>query len=309
MLDEAEYLDVIPFIDAHAHLWDLHGAIRYPWLTPPFNDGPGGSIKLIANDYLLDDYQADARRWNVKGLVHVDAAADPAQATDETRWLEGIAATHGMPNAIVAFAPLNDPDVESALKAQATYSHVRGVRQILNWHADASRRFTARDLTQDEQWRRGFGLLGRYNLSFDLQCYPGQMLALAPLFERHPEIPVIIDHLGMPIASDPDGFVQWRQGLKALAALPHVAIKLSGVGFIYPDWTTDRLRPLLLEVINLFGIHRCMFASDFPTDKLFASFDRHLDAYHQIVADFSEEERHCLFNRNANRVYRLGIQL
>ena len=300
----------IPFIDAHAHLWDLGGAIRYPWLTPPFrDDGPSGGIASIAHDYLLSDYLMDARRWNVKGFVHVDAAADPAHALDETKWLEDIAAEAGMPNAIIAFAPLHDPNVESLLKAQAAHAHVRGVRNTVNWHPDPSRSFVPRDLTQDDRWRHGFGLLGRYGLSFDLQCYPGQMQGLAPLIERHPEIPVVIDHLGMPVATDPDGFGQWRKGLKALAALPHVAIKLSGVGFIYRDWTTERIRPLLLEVIDLFGVHRCLFASDFPTDKLFASFDRHLDAYHEIVADFSEDELHSLFSRNTNRIYRLGIEL
>lgn len=301
-------MEPIPFIDAHVHLWDLGGPIRYPWLTPPFPEGPGNT-EPIAHDYLLPDYLTEARRWNVKGFVHVDAAADPANALDETRWLEGIAAEEGMPNAIIAFAPLHDPDVASVLKAQAAHSRVRGIRQTVNWHADPLRSFTPRDLTQDDQWRNGFGLLGRYGFSFDLQCYPGQMPGLAPLIERHPEIPVIIDHLGMPVASDSDGFGQWRQGLKVLAALPHVAIKLSGVGFVYPDWTIERVRPLMLEVIDLFGAHRCLFASDFPTDRLFASFDRHLDAYHEIVADFSEDERHSMFSRNTNRVYRLGIEL
>ena len=119
----------IPFIDAHAHLWDLGGAIRYPWLTPPFRDGPGGSIEPIAHDYLLCDYLQDARRWNVQGLVHVDAAADPANALDETRWLEGIAAAEGMPTAIVAFAPLHDPHVESLLQAQAAHSAMASPRR------------------------------------------------------------------------------------------------------------------------------------------------------------------------------------
>lgn len=299
----------VPFIDAHAHLWDLAGSIRYPWLTAPFRKGPNGSVEAIARNYLISDYLTDARRWNVKGLVHVDAAAAPANTLDETIWLEGIAAEHGMPNGIVAFASLHDPDVESVLKAQAAHVRVRGIRQIVNWHADPLRSFTSRDLTQDDHWRNGFGLLGRYGLSFDLQCYPGQMVGLAPLFERHPEIPIVVNHLGMPVATDPDGFKQWRQGLKALAALPHVAIKLSGVGFIYRDWTTAMIRPLLLEVIDLFGTRRCLFASDFPTDKLFGSFDRHLEAYNDIVADFSEDERRSLFSRNANRIYHLGIEL
>lgn len=301
-------MEAIPFVDAHVHLWDL-GHIRYPWLTPPFAAGPAGVTEPIAHDYRIDDYRADARRWNVKGIVHIDAGADPSQALDETEWLEAIAAERGMPNAIVAFAPLHDPGVEPLLEAQAANPRVRGIRQIVNWHTNPLRSYTPHDVTQDDQWWAGFRLLARYGLSFDLQCYAGQMAGLAPLIERHPDIPVIINHIGMPIPTEREGLTRWRHGLRTLAQSPHVAIKLSGVGFIDRNWTVKSIRPFLLEAIDLFGADRCLFASDSPTDKLFAPFDQHLEAYHAIVADFSEDERRDLFGRNANRVYRLELDL
>jgi predicted TIM-barrel fold metal-dependent hydrolase len=300
---------MIPFVDAHIHLWEL-GHIRYPWLSPPFaDDGPNGSVEPIARDYGVAEYRAALARWNVIGAVHVDAGADAVQALDETRWLEGIAAEHGLPNAIVAYAPLDDPKVETQLAAQAAFSHVRGIRQIVNWHADPSRSYTPRDLTQDARWQAGYASLAEYGLSFDLQCYPAQMAGLAPLIARHPNVPVIINHLGMPVLNDSDGVEEWRKGLRSLAAQPHVAIKLSGLGFIARDWTPESVRPFLLEAIDLFGTDRCMFASDAPTDTLFAPIDRYLETYHALVADFPEDERRALFGRNANRIYRLGLNL
>lgn len=299
----------IPFVDAHVHLWDLE-QIHYPWLQPPFkDDGPNGSVEPIARDYLLKDYLADARRWNVCALVHVDAGAEPAAAIEETKWLEGLADAHGMPNAIVAFAALDDPNLESVLAAQARHPRVRGVRQIVNWHANPRRTYTSRDLTHDGAWQRGFGLLGKFELSFELQCYPSQMAGMARLAARHPTIPVIINHAGMPVDTDASGVALWRSGMRALAALSQVSVKLSGFGFVHRQWTVEQIRPILLEAIEIFGPKRCLFASDFPTDKLFGSFDRHLEAYHAIVADFSDEERRDLFGRNANRVYRLGLRL
>jgi len=298
----------IPFVDAHVHLWDLQ-AISYPWLTPPFADGPAGITEAIARNYLLDDYLADAAGWDVRGVVHIDAGADPGQALEETRWLESIADARGMPNAIVAFAPLHDPKVEALLAAQAAHPHVRGIRQIVNWHTNPLRTYTPHDVTQDDQWWAGFGLLAKYGLSFDLQCYAGQMAGLGALIERHPDIPVIVNHVGMPVASDREGVARWRYGMRALAAAPHVCIKLSGVGFIHRDWTVDTVRPFLLEAIDMFGTNRCLFASDSPTDKLFAPLDQHLSAYHQIVANFSDDEQRAMFGRNANRVYRLGLDL
>ena len=299
----------IPFVDAHVHMWDL-SRIRYPWLSPPFrDDGPNGSVEPIARNYLLDDYFADSKNWDVRGMVHVDAGAEASAALDETAWLQAMADDRGWPNAIVAFAALDDPGVERILEAHTMNANVRGIRQIANWHKDPRRSYTARDVTGDPQWAKGFAALGKYGLSFDLQAYPGQFAGLAGLIARHPEIPIIVNHLGMPVVSDDDGASMWRSGMRALAASPHVSVKLSGVGFIRRDWTIELIRPFILETIDMFGPDRCLFAGDFPTDKLFGSFDRHLDAYSRIVSDFSEDERRDMFGRNAVRVYRMDISL
>lgn len=302
-------MDAIPFVDAHVHLWDL-AHIRYPWLLPPFDDAdPNGSTEAIAKNYLIDDYLADAGRWNVVGCVHIDAGAVPDQALDETRWLEGLAAAQGMPNGIVAFAALQDDGIDAVLEAHAAHPHVRGIRQIVNWHVNPMRTYNPSDVTLDDDWWRGFGRLGRHGLSFDLQCYAPQMAGLAPLIQRHPDVPVIINHLGMPIPSEREGLARWRHGIRALAACPNVSIKISGLGFIDRNWTLDAVAPLLREAIDVFGTARAMFASDSPTDKLFAPLDRYLETYHAFAAGFSEEERRDLFGRNANRIYRLGLDL
>ena len=297
----------LPFVDAHVHLWDL-SHIRYPWLMPPFaEDGPNGSVEPIARDYGLDDYLADAGSWDVRGIVHVDAGADPADALKETDWLQAMADARGMPNAIIGFAALDDPEVEALLAAHAERRSVRGIRHIVNWHADPMRTYTPRDVTRDEAWATGFALLGKYGLSFDLQAYPSQFAGLAPLLERHPDVPVMINHAGMMVGES--GREEWRAGMRALAAIPHVAVKISGIGFAFRPWTIEQMRSYVLETIELFGTDRAMFASDFPTDKLFGGFDQHLDAYNAIVADFSDDERRALFAGNANRLYRLGLTL
>ncbi len=296
---------VHPFIDAHVHLWDLKH-IRYPWLRPPFpDDRPAGSTAAIASDYGLDDYLAESARWNVQGLVHVDAGALPDDALKETEWLEAIAAARGMPNAIVAFAALHDPDVEQLLARHAAHPHVRGIRHISGWHADPARSYADRNLLDDPAWARGYALLKKYGLSFDCQIYPGQFAQFADIAAAHPDIPVIINHLGMPVLSDSDGEAVWRAGLEKLASLPQTSIKLSGVGFIHRRWTVDNIRPFLLAAIDLFGPKRCLVASDFPTDRLFDSFDAHMTAYYQILSGFSDDEQRDLFARNTARIYRL----
>jgi predicted TIM-barrel fold metal-dependent hydrolase len=295
----------IPFVDAHVHLWDLE-RITYPWLSPPFSDdGPNGSVEPIASNYLLDDYLADAAGWNVAGMIHVDAGAAASAALDETRWLQAMADDRGMPNGIVAFAALDDPDVERLLAAHAEHPNVRGIRHIVNWHPDPRRTYSARDVTADEAWQRGFDLLGRYGLSFDLQCYPGQFGNVAAAIARNPGVPVILNHCGMPV----DGLDQWRTEVARLVDLPNVSVKMSGFGFIDRSWTMAGMRPFALELIERFGPDRVLFASDFPTDKLFSSFAQILETFEDVASGFGDDERRNLWGRNANRIYRLGLEI
>ncbi len=128
------------------------------------------------------------------------------------------------------------------------------------------------------------------------------MKQAAQLAAKHPDVPVILNHMGMPVDND---LSQWREGMQALAALPYVSVKISGLGFIDRAWTQDAVRPLILETIDRFGPERCAFASDFPTDRLFNSYAKALNTYDNITKDFSAGERDQLFAGTAGRIYRL----
>ena len=301
-------MSALPFVDAHIHLWDLD-RLSYPWLSPPFaDDGLMGGVGPIARSYGVDDYRADAQGWTVVGAVHVEAGASARDAVAETQWLDAQADRHGLPTALVAFAALNDPDVDAVLERHAAHGRVRGVRQIANWHANPFYSYTPHDLLRDTAFAEGFGKLARHGFSFDLQAYPAQFADAARLAERHPGVPVILNHCGMPLVGQPDGRVRWREGMKRLAELPQVSVKISGFGILDHAWSVETIRPYVLETIELFGIERCMFASDFPTDKLYGDFDTVLGAYDVLTADFTDSQRRDLFGRNANRLYRLGLE-
>lgn len=294
-----------PLVDPHVHLWDL-SHIRYPWLTQPAaSDAADSGIASIASDYPLDAYLVDAGAWDVRGIVHVDAGAHPDDALKETRWLQAMSDARGLPSGIVAYAALDAPDAESLLAAHVEHRAVRGIRQIANWRPDPAG-VSPGDVTRSDAWMRGFGLLRKFGLSFDLQAFPAQLAHLAPFFAEHPDTQVIIDHAGM---LDPADWNVWRGGMAAMAALPHVAVKISGMGFAWRDWRVDQIRPYVSEAIDLFGTDRAMFASNFPTDKMFAKFDRYFDAYDTITSSFSASERAALFGATANRIYRLGLDL
>lgn len=293
-------------VDPHVHLWDLSRA-RYDWLQDdPLPNNPAGDMSPIAHrDYGLDDYRAHTGDWRVDKIVHVECGLPRGQQLGETDWLQSLADDGGFPQGIVAGADLLDPALEALLEAQAARANVRGVRQIVCWHADPVKTYTPRDLLLDPQWETGFARLARHGLSFDLQLYPSQMRTAADIGARHPAIPLIVNHAGLPTDRDADGMALWRDGLRRLAALPRCSVKISGLGISDRAWTPESIRPVVLECIDAFGTERSMFASDFPVESVHGTFDAFYSAFDAITADFSADERDRLFARNAEAIYRI----
>ncbi len=294
-------------VDAHHHLWDLE-TNAYPWLTGPMHDRGWGDTAPLQRSYRVADLLADAAGLPLSKSVHVQANFDPSDPVGETAWLESVAkdpASRGFPQAIVAYANLAAPDFRATLDAHARHPRVRGIRQVLNRHRDASLNRAPEDFLEMPRWRENLGALRDYGWSFDAQVYFGQMPSLAALARRHPDITFVLDHAGMPAERDEAAIAGWRDAMRALAACPNVCVKLSGYGMVDRHWTLESLRPFVLGPIDWFGPRRAMFASNFPVDRLMSGYARLWAAYDEIVADFSAGEREALFAGTAERVYRI----
>jgi predicted TIM-barrel fold metal-dependent hydrolase len=294
-------------VDPHIHLWDLK-THHYPWLANPGVSFVGDAREL-KHDYLLADLLREAGEIEILKVVHVEANHDPADPVEETRWLQGLAnepASRGMPNGIVAGADLAAPNAAQVLEGHAAFANTRGIRQILNVHENKLFDYIGRHLMRDSVWRENFSLLRRYDMSFDMQIYPSQMDEAVALAQAHADTQFIVNHAGMFVdRSSVAGYRAWRDGMRKLADCPNVTVKLSGFAMFDHQWTVESLRPYVLETIDTFGVERAMFASNFPVDRLFGSYEDLWRAYASIVADASVAEKDALFRRNAERVYRI----
>jgi predicted TIM-barrel fold metal-dependent hydrolase len=296
--------DRVRIIDPHHHLWDLTHH-QYDWLRrEPSDAGPDGDVSAIAHDYLLADYLQDTSAYELAKSVHVQCGWSEPDPVGETQWLQSIADLRGFPHGIVAYAELDGSDVEPLLAGHRQFANVRGVRQILNWHRDPRKTYLSRpDLMQDPNWLRGFQLLKKFGLSFDLHIYPSQMADAADLAARHPEQQIILNHTGMPVDRDAEGVELWRRGMRLLSARENISVKISGPAVGDRAWTVASLRPFVLETIETFGVDRVMFASNFPVDKRYSSFERLYQAFEEILAAFTPGQRHDMFYANAERLY------
>jgi predicted TIM-barrel fold metal-dependent hydrolase len=298
-------MDNLPIIDPHHHLYDLKTG-RYPWLQDDMLERVFGDYSAIRRDYLIDDFREDIKNQNVVKTVHLQVEYDHNDPVAETRWLQSVADQHGYPHGIVAFADLASPNVQQTIEEHCAFPNVRGIRQCLNYHRDPVKTFIEHPhLMSDPQWQNGYALLKRYDLSFDLQLYHTQMAEALALANKFPDTPMVLNHTGMPVDRDIEDIAAWQASMKLLASAPNVFCKISGLGMGDWKWTTDSIRPFVLDAIDAFGIERCMFASNFPVDKLFSSYDDVFNAFKAITRDFSSDERRALFHDNAERVYRL----
>ncbi len=294
-------------IDPHFHIWDMD-RFHYPWLTDLPSAGVYGDNTPIRKNYLLDDFLRESSAFTIDKVVHVEAAVDPRERTLETEWLQAIARepeSSGRPNGIVVACDLNDADVGDTLDCHMRSANVRGVRQILNTSDDPQLSFVDVEHMRSDSWIEGFAELGKRALSFDLQIYPHQMNDAAALALQFPEIQVVLNHTGMPHDLGSAHFADWRQGMETLAACPNVSVKISGLGMMFHDWTAELIRPFVIDTIAIFGVDRSMFASNFPVDGMYSSYEVLWNAYLDIVRDVSDDDLASLFHDTAERIYRL----
>lgn len=296
-------------VDAHHHLWDVERNF-YPWLKDADHDRGWGDLSSLKHSYGVANLLADAGEAGVTVLksVHVQANYDPSDPVGETRWLEEIAAgpqSCGLPTAIVGFADLSTPDVTAVLEAHARYPRVRGIRQVLNRHPEPKLNRAPRDYLSNSQWHEGFARLSQFGLSFDAQIYHHQATALAKLAQDHPDVSIVLDHAGMPAQRDPENLEGWRRSIAELACLPNLTVKICGFGMVDNHWTVSSIRPFVEHCIECFGPDRSMFASNFPVDRLMASYGKIWSAYAEIVSDLGKDEQYALFRGTAESIYRI----
>ena len=294
-------------IDAHHHFWSVKSG-NYPWLENRDLKTLWGSPSDIPSEFLPEDLFAITGNLELAKSVHVQCGYDETRSADESKWLQSLADapdSGGFPHDIVAFADFSAPDVEALLSKHCEYKNVRGIRQLLNRHKIEHWCMAERDFLKDDTWRKNFNLLGKYDLSFDLHLYYQQIDDALSLARENPDIVFILNHAGVPADRDTESIEAWSSAIQKLAECPNVVAKISGLGMCDHDWTLQSIRPFVIAVIEAFGVDRCMFASNFPVDMKFSDYLTVWNAYDEITAGASEDERRKLFHDNAENYYRI----
>ena len=288
-------------VDAHHHFWDL-GKNYYPWLQDePMIPFRYGDYSAIRKNYLPADYRKDADGYEIVGSVYVEAEWDRKNPVAEMTYIDALRRAERLPSVAVAHAELDSADAQSVLEQQSAFSFVRSIRHKPRANPSPADK-TAGGMA-DSVWRRGYALLRRFGLRFDLQTPWWHLHEAVDLARAYPDTQIILNHTGLPADRSASGIDGWKHAMSGLAQCPNVAVKISGIGVPGKSWTADANRNIVLTAIDLFGASRAMFASNFPVDGLCATFGQIFGGFREIVADFSAADQRLLFRDNAIRIY------
>ncbi|WP_332878688.1 amidohydrolase family protein [Massilia sp. S19_KUP03_FR1] len=273
-------------IDAHQHFWRL--AARAGSWPPP-------ALAPIYRDFLPPELAPLLAANGIDATVLVQSL--PTRA--DTDFLLQLARETPFVAGVVGWVDLKAPDAARQIDALAQDPRLKGLRPMLQ------------DI-EDETWiddpvlDPAIDAMVRNRLVFDALVLPQHLPALLAFARRHPALTIVIDHAAKPAIASA-AVDDWAAGLAALAALPQVCCKLSGlVTEARPDWCEADLEPYARVVLAAFGPERVIWGSDWPVLNLALDYAGWIDTSAALLDALSPAARDQVLGLNAMRIYRLG---
>ncbi|MGY4830060.1 amidohydrolase family protein [Sphaerotilaceae bacterium SBD11-9] len=275
-------------IDAHQHFWRL---------ADRAGQWPPASLEAIHRDFGPADLQPLLDRCEVGGTVLVQSLSSVA----DTESLLQLADGHAFVRGVVGWVDLKAADAAAQIDRLARHPRLKGLRPMLQDLADER-------WIDDPALEPAVAAMLAHRLCFDALVLPRHLRALLAFARRHPALPIVIDHAAKP--DIPRGQLQpWLGDLAALAALPQVHCKLSGLlTEAGPSPHAQRLRPWVDVLCQLFGPKRLIWGSDWPVLNLAGNYEGWLAMARRLCGlqpGAGDGTQAAIFGGNARRFYRL----
>ena len=311
----------LPIIDPHHHLWLRNG---YTYLMPELAADLASGHNIVATVY------AECHSMYRLG------GAEQQRSIGETEFVRGQAAMSasgefGTARACDVMFGNVDLTLGAAAEAileqhiEASGGRFRGVRLSSGWDADDKIGNVAAHphLLVDPRVNEAVAVIKRMGLSLDCWLYHPQLDEVAQLADAHPELAIILNHVGSPILGGPyrgktdEVFTQWKAAIIRVSKRENVYVKLGALPIRMPSYDGDRSlppgseevaaawRPWIETCIEAFGPARSMYESNFPVQKRWCSYQVCWNAFKRISAGASASEKADLFSGTAARAYRI----
>ena len=320
----------MPIIDPHHHLWDV-GFGRY-YVEELLEDIKLSGHNIKATVYIMSS--SNTVIYSKDGPAEFSPLAEIEFATKEAKRSDLIINNEVKVNSSIigsldlTFGKKLEPVIEKALGISD--GRLKGIRMLLASHADP--RITSGAVKSDlnlmlhPNFIEGARCLQKTGLSLDFWIYHTQLHEMEKIARALPDLNIILNHIGGPIHlgeyEDKQALThrEWRSAMMRLSRLPNINVKLGGLGMAVngakfhlnsmPPHSKDLSevwKPWIYETINMFGVDKCMYESNFPVDKGSCSYGSLWNAFKLISKDMSDEEKNKLFYENAARIYKIKL--
>jgi predicted TIM-barrel fold metal-dependent hydrolase len=275
-------------IDTHQHLI-YRDRLGYGWTS--------GIPPLATGDFTLADYAALTAGHGVAGSIFMETGVDDADYKAEARFVAGLVGQAGMLGQIASCRPEEEAGFDDWLD-ECDSLHVRGFRRILHVMPD--------ELSQTRTFRRNLARIGARGQAFDICVLARQLPIAVDLARACPDQPLVLDHCGVPDIAG-SGFSDWAKGISAIAELPHVHVKLSGISAYCAPGTADlaTLKPWVDHVLGAFGPDRMLWGGDWPVVNLGIGLPAWISQTRALLTSLSTSEQNQVAQATAKRVYRI----
>jgi predicted TIM-barrel fold metal-dependent hydrolase len=273
----------MPTIDAQVHAYERNHPGR-PWVS--VLQGP----PEVTGDQMVA--AMDAVR--VDGAILVSPFS--LYRYDASYALE-VHAKHPDRFALVKPVDPSDPAVGETVSEWAATPGTVGVRIMLNREVSSD--------PADPGLNRILATAARHSLPVNLLAW-GRLDQVRELAARNPDTQLVIDHLGLQQPFEPppppQPFADLPEVLK-LAALPNIAIKITGAGTLShePFPYRDLWEPLG-RIFDAFGLERCLWGTDWTRAVALLTYEQGVEAF-RVTDRLSDSDRATLMGGALARIY------
>ena len=273
-------------LDTHHHLWKIERG-DYFWMSP--------DLKVLFRDYMPEDLAPLLRQAGVARTILVQAADTEA----ETDFLLSIAESCDFVAGVCGWLDMDSDDFPMRLDHYRKNPWFKSFRPMLQ------------DLDEDD-WilkprvLRNLAHTAETGTRFEILAKPPQLPHAVEAVKRTPGLKAVVNHLAKPFIANGE-MEPWASQIAELRNYPDIYCKLSGMvtEADHASWEPEDLRPYVAHVLDVFGIDRVMFGSDWPVALLAASgYGDVVNALRTVAGPLLDMDGHRkLFHDNGARFY------
>ena len=128
----------------------------------------------------------------------------------------------------------------------------------------------------------------------------GQTPLFAAIAERHPQLRLIIDHMGMTVDAVTDNAIPERIAqTAALAKYPNVSVKLSAIPlYSAQPYPFADMTPHLHRLFDAYGPRRCHWGTDLTNSFTRATYRQRVTHFTEELAFLSEDDKDWIMGRS-----------